>query len=101
MSGAITAERLAEALARLPGWRVEAGTLRRSYRFPSFGEAVRFMHACIEAIDQADHHPEWSNTYNRVEVRLSTHDEGGIITAKDVALAKILEWQAGLWGVIG
>ena len=78
---------LARALAELPGWGLTAGKLHREYRFADFSAAFGFMtRAALEA-ERANHHPEWSNVWNRVVVDLTTHDSGGI-TASDVELAK-------------
>ena len=78
------------ALAGLPGWVRRGDGLERTYRFADFVAAFAFMtHVALRA-EKADHHPEWSNVYNRVEVRLTTHDAGGI-TDKDVALATVMD----------
>lgn len=74
----------------LPGWTAAAGKLHREYKFPDFIHAFGFMATSALAIEKMDHHPEWSNVYNRVTVDLNTHDSGGI-TAKDTALAGVLE----------
>jgi len=79
-----------EALAALPAWSVEEGKLCRRYVFPSFSHAFGFMAAAATVIEKMNHHPEWTNVYNRVEVRLWTHDAGGI-TRLDVELARQLE----------
>jgi 4a-hydroxytetrahydrobiopterin dehydratase len=80
------------ALADLPGWtwNVPRDALVRSYRFRDFSEAFAFMTRAAMAAEQADHHPEWSNVWNRVDVLLTTHDAGGL-TGKDVALAKRMD----------
>ena len=82
------------AVAGLPGWTVAAGKLHREYRFPDFAHAFGFMASCALTIEKMNHHPEWSNVYNRVTIDLVTHDSGGI-TAKDTALAAVLESFAG------
>jgi 4a-hydroxytetrahydrobiopterin dehydratase len=64
--------------------------LRREYRFPDFSHAFGFMAACATAAEAMNHHPEWLNVYNRVEIALSTHDSGGV-TSKDLELATKLE----------
>ncbi len=84
-------------MADLPGWAVEAGgsAIVRTFRFADFGAAFGFMtHAAIVA-EKMDHHPEWSNAYNRVLVRLSTHDAGGV-TDRDIALAEAMDRIAGV-----
>ena len=81
-----------EALADLPGWTWEGerDAIRRSFRFRDFGEAFAFMTRVALAAEQADHHPEWSNVWNRVDILLTTHDAKGL-TQKDVALAKRID----------
>lgn len=83
-----------EALSRLPGWRHHQSALVRSYRFASFRDAMAFMAAAAADIDRLGHHPEWSNCYDRVSVRLTTHDAGDLVTARDVDLAQVLERHA-------
>ncbi len=78
------------ALAALPEWSVQDGKLHREYRFPDFVHAFGFMATSAIAIEVMNHHPEWSNVWNRVTIDLTTHDSGGI-TAKDVELATKLE----------
>ena len=79
----------AAALAQLDGWSAVDGrdAVEKRYQFSDFAEAWGFMTRCALIAEKADHHPEWSNVYNRVHVVLTTHDAGGV-TAKDVALAK-------------
>ena len=76
------------ALKDLPGWRYDADAraLRRTFRFRDFSEAFGFMARAALQAEKADHHPDWSNSYNRVEVSLQTHSAGGV-TALDTALA--------------
>ena len=74
-------------LAELPGWELAAGKLRRRFAFQDFVEAFRFMTAVALVAERMDHHPEWSNVYNRVTIELSTNDAGGI-TALDFGLAQ-------------
>ena len=76
------------ALARLDGWRYDAerSGIARNFRFADFNAAFAFMTRVALAAEKADHHPDWSNVWNRVEVLLSTHSAGGV-TAKDIALA--------------
>ncbi len=81
------------ALAQLPGWRgVEGGrdAITKSFKFRDFNQAFGFMARVALWADKADHHPEWSNVYNSVEVTLTTHDAGGVST-KDVALARFMD----------
>jgi 4a-hydroxytetrahydrobiopterin dehydratase len=81
------------ALAKLPEWRLVEGKLHREYKFADFIHAFGFMTTAALAIEKKNHHPEWSNVYNRVTVDLTTHDSGGI-TSKDVDLAKLLDQTA-------
>jgi 4a-hydroxytetrahydrobiopterin dehydratase len=92
----LDAERLAAAAAELPGWRHEAaaGALVKSFNFKDFSEAFGFMARVALAAQAADHHPDWSNSYNRVEIRLSTHSAGGV-TDNDVKLARAINGIAG------
>jgi 4a-hydroxytetrahydrobiopterin dehydratase len=85
-------EERAEALAAMPGWTWdEAGqAIRRRFRFRDFSEAFGFMTRVALAAEKADHHPDWSNGWNRVDIALTTHSEGGV-TAKDVALARAID----------
>jgi 4a-hydroxytetrahydrobiopterin dehydratase len=71
-------EEIAHRLQRVPGWTWEAGKLQRSFEFPDFSAAFGFMTRAALIAETLDHHPEWSNVYNRVEIRLTTHDAGGI-----------------------
>ena len=86
----------AAALAGLAGWTFDAarnGIVKR-FTFADFGAAFAFMTRVALEAEKADHHPEWSNVWNRVEVLLSTHDAGGV-TRKDIALASRMDAIAG------
>ncbi len=87
----LTEAEIQRELAGLSGWTGGPAGLARRYRFPDFACAIAFMAASAPEIDRAAHHPEWTNVYDRVDVRLRTHDAGDRVTAKDVALAKLLE----------
>jgi 4a-hydroxytetrahydrobiopterin dehydratase len=84
------------ALARLNGWRAVEGrdAIAKSYRFKDFNAAFGWMTRVALAAERLDHHPEWSNIYNRVEVVLATHDADGV-TELDVALAALMDAAAG------
>jgi 4a-hydroxytetrahydrobiopterin dehydratase len=86
----LTDAEIAAAIAQLPGWIVAAGKLHREYKFPDFAHAIGFFATAAPAIEKMDHHPEWSNVYNRVTIDLVTHSASGI-TARDVELARLLE----------
>jgi 4a-hydroxytetrahydrobiopterin dehydratase len=77
------------ALAELAGWAWDADrdAIRRSFRFAGFAEAFAFMTAVALEAERADHHPEWSNVWNKVDMLLTTHSAGGL-TARDIALAR-------------
>ena len=85
-------EERAAALGAIPEWRYDpAGkAIRRDFRFADFGEAFAFMARSALAAEKADHHPDWSNSWNKVEVALSTHSAGGV-TGKDIDLAKAMD----------
>ncbi|MBI1179257.1 MAG: 4a-hydroxytetrahydrobiopterin dehydratase [Alphaproteobacteria bacterium] len=85
----------AKALAGLAGWTEVEGrdAIAKTFRFEDFNAAFGFMARVALAAEKADHHPEWFNVYNRVEVTLSTHDAGGL-TEKDVALAAFMDKAA-------
>lgn len=72
-------------------WREENDQLIRNYEFRNFNEAFGFMTRAAMVIEKHDHHPEWKNVYNKLEVRLCTHDAGNVVTDKDRALAKALD----------
>ena len=84
------------ALARLPLWSLRGDELaiQRKLTFSDFGEAFGFMARVAIAAEKADHHPEWFNVYNRVEITLTTHDAGGL-SMRDVALAEAIDAMAG------
>jgi 4a-hydroxytetrahydrobiopterin dehydratase len=86
----LTGAEIQTALATLPGWSLLHGKLHRDYSFPDFVHAFGFMAASAVAIEAMNHHPEWSNVYNRVAIDLTTHDAAGITTL-DVELARKLE----------
>jgi len=86
-----TAERRA-ALAGLAGWHEVAGrdAITKSFKFADFNAAFGFMTRVALMADKMDHHPEWSNVYDKVEITLSTHDAGGV-SAHDVKLATFID----------
>jgi 4a-hydroxytetrahydrobiopterin dehydratase len=87
MAKPLTPEEIKVALQKLPGWTLEGNALAKSFKFGSFREAMSFMVRTAFEAEAMDHHPDWTNVYNRVAVRLNTHDAGGKVTAKDVELA--------------
>lgn len=83
------------ALARLPQWslRDDGLAIQRTLTFSDFAEAFGFMARVAIHAEKADHHPEWFNVYNRVEITLTTHDASGLST-RDVALAELIDAMA-------
>ena len=82
----LTDDEIAQRLAKLPNWKVEAGKLHRELKFADFVTAFGFMTRVALLAEKADHHPEWFNVYNKVRIDLTTHDAGGI-SARDFDLA--------------
>jgi 4a-hydroxytetrahydrobiopterin dehydratase len=95
MAKPLTAGEIAAALRALPGWKSHRRALAKEFKFGSFREALSFMVRVGFEAEALDHHPEWTNVYNRVVIRLNTHEAGGRVTAKDVALAQRI--QAVSW----
>ncbi len=87
-------DQIRERLGSLPGWSLLEGKLYREYEFADFVEAFGFMTRAALAAERMNHHPEWSNVYNRVTIRLTTHDAGGI-TDRDLRLAGTLNSLEG------
>ena len=85
----------AAALKTLKGWKETKGgeAIAKNFKFKDFNEAFGFMARVALAAEKMDHHPEWSNVYNRVDIVLSTHDAGGL-SERDIALAKIIDAAA-------
>lgn len=91
----------AEALKRLPLWRAAEGerdAICRTFRFSDFSAAFGFMTRIAILAEKMDHHPEWFNVYNRVDVTLTTHDANGV-TALDVTLAGLMDMAAKTAGM--
>lgn len=81
---------------RLPGWRLVDGrdAITKTFTFPDFSAAFGFMARAALAAESMNHHPEWFNVWNRVEVTLSTHDAGGL-TERDLKLAEAMDRISG------
>ena len=81
-----------EALGGLPGWRFDAerNGIAKSFAFADFSAAFAFMTRVALAAEKADHHPDWSNVWSKVDILLSTHSDGGV-TPRDIALAHAIE----------
>ncbi|SFG68938.1 4a-hydroxytetrahydrobiopterin dehydratase [Pontibacter chinhatensis] len=72
-------------------WREEEDKLKRSLTFKDFKQALTFMNTVGEVAEEMDHHPWWSNVYNKVEIELTTHDAGNTVTEKDLELARRID----------
>lgn len=82
----------AESLATLPGWTyvAERDAIQRRLAFRDFAEAFGFMARVAILAEKADHHPEWTNVWNRVDILLTTHDAGGLST-RDIQMAQTID----------
>lgn len=89
---ALSRSNITEGLSTLTRWTYNEDRLaiERDYVFETFADAFAFMTRIAFVAESMDHHPEWSNVYNRVHISLTTHDDGGV-TAKDFALAQAME----------
>lgn len=97
MRDRLSPEQCAQALKSLPGWSLVEGreAITRIFKFKSFSEAFGFMARVALEAEKMDHHPEWSNVYNRVDVVLATHSAGGV-TELDIKLAGKMDLIAKL-----
>ncbi|HEX9319313.1 MAG TPA: 4a-hydroxytetrahydrobiopterin dehydratase [Nitrososphaeraceae archaeon] len=83
-------KKLQEEVNKLEGWAVKQGRLSKSFKFPNFVKAFGFMTQVAIEAEKMDHHPDWTNVYNQVEINLVTHDAKAI-TTNDLRLANIIE----------
>src|SRR5262245_12740009 len=90
----LSADEVQSKLPSLAGWAVVSGKLKKEFQFPSFVEAFGFMSSVALLAESMNHHPEWSNVYNRVTIELVTHDAGGI-SSRDFELAARIEALVG------
>ena len=88
----LTGDQRETALGALPEWALarDGAAIERTFKFADFSEAFAFMTRVALLAEQHDHHPEWSNVYNRVEITLTTHDAGGL-SLRDVEMAKRID----------
>ena len=86
----LSGSELDEIIKNLHGWELKDGKLQKSFKFSNFVEAFGFMTKIALEAEKINHHPDWSNVYNTVSVKLSTHDTDGI-TDYDIKLAKIID----------
>lgn len=86
----LSADEIAQALTEFTGWAYDGEALTKTFTFDDFAAAIDFMASARPRIDELNHHPEWTNVYNRVDVRLNSHDVGGV-TDRDFKLASLLD----------
>lgn len=87
---ALTENEISTALQKLEGWKQEENKITRSFEFKNFVEAFGFMSSVALIAEKMDHHPEWFNVYNKVDISLTTHDAGDKVSAKDIKLAEAI-----------
>ena len=85
----LTSQEINSQLKNLLGWSLVDNFLTRKFKFSDFNEAFTFMTAVAAIANEADHHPNWSNVYNQVDISLTTHDLGGV-SQKDILLASAI-----------
>lgn len=90
MTVKLTDKEIADALKQLPNWQLEGDKLTRQLEFNHFVDTFAFMTRVALRAEKIDHHPDWSNSYNRVDIALTSHDAGGL-TARDLALAAAID----------
>ncbi|MGF6780504.1 4a-hydroxytetrahydrobiopterin dehydratase [Paraburkholderia sp. GAS334] len=88
----LTSEARATQLSHLDGWQVASGrdAIQRQFQFADFNEAFGFMTRVAIKAQEMDHHPEWFNVYNKVDITLSTHEVNGV-TERDIAMARFID----------
>jgi 4a-hydroxytetrahydrobiopterin dehydratase len=87
----LTQKEIEQALDELNGWTLEDDKIIRKFQFDNFKQAISFMVRVGFEAEAQKHHPEWTNVYNRVVVKLCTHDAGDKVTNKDIQLAKAID----------
>jgi 4a-hydroxytetrahydrobiopterin dehydratase len=90
----LSGDELQSELAGLPAWSLQGDRIRREFVFGDFVEAFGFMSSVALLAERANHHPEWRNVYNRLDIELTTHDAGGL-TRRDTALAREIDGLMG------
>ena len=91
MSAALTPSQIQEALAGLDGWVLEQSMLLKVYKLKDFKAALAFINLVGAEAERLNHHPDIHNSWNRVTLRLCTHDAGGQVTEKDLTLARAIQ----------
>jgi 4a-hydroxytetrahydrobiopterin dehydratase len=83
----LSPEDIRRELGRLEGWEISGGAIKKDFKFKDFTAAIGFMNRLAIEAERLNHHPDWSNSYNKVSISLTTHSAGGL-TEKDFALAR-------------
>ena len=91
MTTPLTETEIDQFLKQLTSWVWQDNSLKKSFSFTSFREAMSFVLRISYEAEEINHHPEIFNCYNRVEIALNTHDAGGMVTEKDIELARMIE----------
>jgi 4a-hydroxytetrahydrobiopterin dehydratase len=91
MSKPLGEVKIRKALPGLPGWSLDHDALIKTFKFGGFAEALSFMTRVGFEAEALNHHPDWTNVYNRVSIRLNTHDADDKVTAKDIELAQRIQ----------
>jgi len=96
MPDKLSQQEIDDALTELAGWQDASAdsAIQKVFKFKDFAGAWSFMSACALMAEKMDHHPDWSNVYNKVDVKLTTHDAGGV-TLRDIKLARYMNEVAG------
>jgi len=88
---ALSNDEIEAALVDLPGWELLYGKLSKTFKFKGFAQAMGWMVSVAIYADKIDHHPEWSNVYNKISVQLVTHDLGDSVSTWDLDLAQRMD----------
>lgn len=90
MSIALDDLSLQNELKTLDGWQGDRQGISRHLQFADFPAVIKFMSQLVDEIEAMQHHPEWQNVYNQLQINLRTHDAGNQVTQKDIALARLI-----------
>jgi 4a-hydroxytetrahydrobiopterin dehydratase len=90
MADKLTSEKIAQALREAEGWSGDSDAIRKTFKFKNFSEAWAFMSRVALLAEKMNHHPEWSNVFNRVDIKLTTHEAGGV-SQRDIDMMKAIE----------
>jgi len=94
MSTSVDVQAALKPLLEFQGWKYDEGdrkVISKAYEFKDFKQAMRFMNQVADVAEKMQHHPEWWNVYNKLQVTLTTHDAGNTVTQKDVDLASAMD----------